>query len=384
MHKGHYISGAGHLGLIAWLLLGPIFSADPPEMQVTDVAVISTEEYAAMVEAFNAPQSVTELAAPQQPEIPQETAPEAPAETAAPEPVPEPQAPTPEAPADAVPDVPRPAPLPTPEVALPTPQPEPPAVEPEPSFNVPTASLRPQPRPAPRVAPEPVAPPEPEVTIAEETQTAPDPEAVTETPPDAEETTAEAESAPEIVTEAEEPAALAPTQSVRPRTRPERVAAPAPETPAATEQQAETQAAEPETQPQENVSESAVQAALEEALGGGAEPEPTAPSGPPLTSGEREALRVAVQDCWVVDVGSEAANVTVTVAMSLDRSGKVVGDIRMIGSEGGSGSAVDVAFQSARRAVLRCQKDGYDLPSEKYEQWRDIEVTFNPEKMRLR
>ncbi|WP_417606611.1 cell envelope biogenesis protein TolA [Primorskyibacter flagellatus] len=381
MHTGQYISGAGHLGLIVWLLLGPVFSADPPEMQVTDVSVISSEEFAALTEASNAPQSVPEPTVPQQPDIPEDTAPDVPADAPAPEQVAEPQAPAPEEPADAVPDVPETAPLPSPDVSEPSPQPEPPAPDPEPDFDVPTAALRPQPRPAPRVAPEPVAPPEPDVTIADQTQTAPDPEATTDTPPDAEETTAEAEAATEIVTEAEEPAALAPTRSVRPRTRPERVAATEPETQAETQPPATTPDA---PAPQPSVSEDAVQAALAEALGGAADPEPSAPSGPPLNRSEREAFRVAVQECWNVNVGSEAANVTVTLAMSLDRSGAVVGAIRLVGSEGGNASATQTAFETARRAVQRCEKGGYDLPAEKYEQWRDIEMTFNPEKMRLR
>ena len=103
-----------------------------------------------------------------------------------------------------------------------------------------------------------------------------------------------------------------------------------------------------------------------------------------MTSGEKEGLRVAVQRCWVVDVGSQAANVTVTVAMQMDQSGRVSGDIRLIGSEGSPASAVDTAFQAARRAILRCQGDGYDLPAEKYAQWREIEMTFNPDGMRVR
>lgn len=104
-----------------------------------------------------------------------------------------------------------------------------------------------------------------------------------------------------------------------------------------------------------------------------------------MTRGERQALRLAVQSCWVVDVGSQASNVTVTLAMQMDRDGKVVpGSLKMVGSSGGSGAAVETAFQSARRAVLRCQKEGYDLPAAKFEQWKEIEMTFNPADMRLR
>ena len=51
---------------------------------------------------------------------------------------------------------------------------------------------------------------------------------------------------------------------------------------------------------------------------------------------------------------------------------------------GGSGSAAETAFQSARRAILRCQGDGYNLPPEKFDQWKRVEMTFNPESMRIR
>ena len=87
---------------------------------------------------------------------------------------------------------------------------------------------------------------------------------------------------------------------------------------------------------------------------------------------------------WNVDVGSEAARVTLTVAFDLDPQGRVQGDIRRVGGQGGSEAAIEAAFQSARRAILRCQGDGYQLPQDKYDQWKQIEMTFNPDEMRLR
>ena len=92
-----------------------------------------------------------------------------------------------------------------------------------------------------------------------------------------------------------------------------------------------------------------------------------------------------MQRCWVVDVGSQAANTTVTVAMDMERDGRVVSSsLRMIGSSGGDAASAETAFQAARRAILRCQETGYSLPPDKYEQWKTIEMTFNPEQMRLR
>jgi hypothetical protein len=114
-------------------------------------------------------------------------------------------------------------------------------------------------------------------------------------------------------------------------------------------------------------------------------PATNAPAGPPLTGSERDAFRLSVQRCWVVDVGSESANVTVVVGVSLTQDGRVAdGSLRLLEGSGGSDGAIQTAFEAARRAILRCGASGFDLPPEKYDQWRDIEMTFNPEGMRLR
>ncbi|MEC3859696.1 cell envelope biogenesis protein TolA [Mesobacterium sp. TK19101] len=363
MHIGHYISGAGHLGLIGWLLFGGMFTSSPPEMEVTEVSIISSQEYAALVQAAQPPESTVEVAAPP-----------------APDPTPEPVRPTPPAPTPPAPEPdPMPAPVPDPDPAPvpdPVPLPEvvetPPAVQtpaPAPQVLAPQASVRPKPRPAPRVAPTPVAEPAPDARTDTRDTTATTPDFTAEAAQPEQEQSAQPEATTEIVTEAEEPASAAPTASVRPKTRPSR--------PTATQQAATAET--PDTS-------AAVNAALQAALGGGTtDPKPDVPTGPPLSQGERDALRVAVQQCWNVNVGSPAADVTVVLGMAMDRNGKVEpGSLRLLSSEGGSGQAVDIAFQAARRAILLCQGNGYELPIEKYDQWKDIEMTFNPEKMRLR
>ena len=103
-----------------------------------------------------------------------------------------------------------------------------------------------------------------------------------------------------------------------------------------------------------------------------------------MTGSERDAFRVAVSSCWNVDVGSEAANVTVTVGFELGRDGKVQGDVRQIGGSGGSDAAISTAYNAARRAILRCQREGFQLPADKYDQWQSVEMTFDPNGMRLR
>ena len=58
--------------------------------------------------------------------------------------------------------------------------------------------------------------------------------------------------------------------------------------------------------------------------------------------------------------------------------------LKFVSSTGGDENAKMQAFQAARRAVLRCQRDGYDLPQEKYLQWQKIQFTFDPTGLWLR
>lgn len=358
MHIGHYISGAAHAGLIGWTLFGGAFRADPPPLEVTEVSVITTEAFEAVLRAQEAPTTTTDVAVPIIPEASVEP-PDLNSTTDAPVDVPTPSE-TEAATPDDVPDL--------SDITAPEPQD---VAEEAPVLTVPDVdtavviperSPRPVPRPAPRVAPEPVAQPKPDTTIADDLQEATKPDESGQTAEEPKEETAPEAASTEIVTEPKEEATAsgAPSKSLRPRARP--TARPA---------------ARSDPKP---ASDAAIEAALAEA--GNSENTPRAPSGPPLTSSEKDGLRVAVQNCWVVDVGSRAADVTVTVGFSLDQNGKVQGDIRLISATGGDETAARTAFQAARRAVLRCQKTGYDLPIEKYDHWRDVEITFNPDKMR--
>ena len=106
-------------------------------------------------------------------------------------------------------------------------------------------------------------------------------------------------------------------------------------------------------------------------------------SSAPLTGGEKEAFKNQVLNCWAVNIGSRAATVRVIVSMDMQPDGKVVASsMEMIGFKDGTQSDANFAFQAARRAILRCQRDGYDLPKDKYEHWRNIELTFDPNEWR--
>ncbi|MFM2355917.1 MAG: hypothetical protein RLZZ528_1653 [Pseudomonadota bacterium] len=388
---GLIVSGVGHGALILWALVGGLFNHedDPAAISTTEVSLISSAEFDAMVAA--APRAETAL--PDQPNIP-----EAEPVEAAPEPVeevpPETEA-TPVAeppPAEEAPDVSQITP-PEAEVTDVPPELTPPSDEPV-TTVLPTPNTTPQ--AAPRLAPTPTEAPAPEAEVADAV-TAEVSEAPTETPV---EEPPEEEAAPEeagqvLETEANkeqvEIASAAPAVSARPKSRPEKPAveeAPVAEAPAE-----EAAPSEPEPEPAPADAEAdAVAEALAAAMAGGEEaPEAqagtgTAASGPPMTGGEKDALIVAVKQCWNTgSLSTDALNTIVTVGVSMNPDGTPnAGSIRMIGAEGGTDASARQAFEAGRRAIMRCGARGFPLPPEKFDQWKEIEIVFNPEKMRLR
>lgn len=106
----------------------------------------------------------------------------------------------------------------------------------------------------------------------------------------------------------------------------------------------------------------------------------------PLTGEEKTALRVAVQQCWNVgSLSAEALQTVIVVAFEMNEQARpVTSSIRMLSSSGGSDLAANQAFEATRRAIIRCGVRGYDLPEDKYDRWRYIELTFDPKRMRIK
>lgn len=364
MHSGQYISGAGHLGLIAWLLLGGLFTDRPDTFELTEVSVISGADFDAMVAARQAPQSATEVAQPETPdsvEKPPEItrAPDTAIEQPAPVQVDSPPEDTPPQVTELPPEAP----------AEETPTP-PDLSEPVGDIAVLAPETAPEaaPRPVARVAPEPVAPPEPEAEPDAQTREAVAPDAVGEAPEQEPlEATAPEEAVAEIVTEATN----APARSNRPPGK--RPAAPAP--------RRVVEASEPSQEPAgeagavDNGDVLAALAAAQEAV--------AAPSGPPLSAGEKDALRAQIAKCWNIGSLSTAAlGTTVIIGVRMNSDATPVNDsIRMIGTSGGSDASARRVYDSARRAIILCGARGYDLPADKFDQWQNIEMTFDPSKM---
>ena len=66
---GTYISGIGHVGLVGWLILGWGFNAEPLPFEVSEVSVVSSEEFAAIVAVTTPQPDVAEPTAPVVPVI---------------------------------------------------------------------------------------------------------------------------------------------------------------------------------------------------------------------------------------------------------------------------------------------------------------------------
>ncbi len=379
MQTGTKISVAGHGLLITWALVGGWLNPEPLPFQSQDVSIISAEEFARLSEQQAAPEVADEPVAPQEPVVTESTPaiPERPTPTPEPPVQPEPIE-TPAEDAEAEP----PAPEPVPEV--PSIIPDAPDV-PEIVTDLPQTAEPQTAQQTDRVAPEPVRPPEPDTQISDVVQEEVAPDAGAEANQPVQEATAPEAASDRIVTEAEADDAepTAPLASVRPRTRPNR---PQPEPEAETQTAAREEETTPSPEPNPEVESSAVDDALAEALAGSGEVEAPEPSGPPMTRGEKDALRVAVSQCWNVgSLSSEALRTSVVVGVTLSREGMPdIGSIRMLSSSGGSDSSAKQAYEAARRAIIRCGSRGFDLPADKYAQWRDIEMTFNPEGMRIR
>ena len=352
------------------MIFGGAFQSDPLPLDVQEVSIVSSAEFEALFVGDTPPDPLTQPAALTPPDVSAAAPAVPPREDVAPDQsVPERQA---------VPDQPDPDPVvppqpPETEVVDDTPQP----AQPTQDFAAltPPQSARPQPRPVERVAPTPAPPPLPDATPDDITQPEQRADEGAETQTIEQDATAPEEATTEIVPDADENAeisSLAPTAAPRPPARPSFRPA----------QDPEPEPDVAESDPAQSTND-AVNAALTEALAGPSDPLPT---GPPLTDGEKDALRVAISRCWNVGSLSTAAlATTVVVGVELTETGTpVANSIRLVSSSGGDSTAARQAYEAARRAILRCGSSGFELPAEKYGQWRDIEMTFNPERMRIR
>jgi hypothetical protein len=73
----------------------------------------------------------------------------------------------------------------------------------------------------------------------------------------------------------------------------------------------------------------------------------------------------------------------ITMRVKLSQDQKVL-SVEMIDFSGGSEAAAQLAFEAARRAVIRGAQKGLGLPPDKYDTWKSMLFTFDTSKKKLR
>ena len=379
MSIGTYISVTMHASMVGWLLLNGNFESTPREISVTEVSLVSAEMFD--IALNNTPPEVeasieTAVAQPPVEEI-------APKLSIKPDaPVMDREQPVMVSPQDdkTPPQISeQPEPLEDLVVILPS-ELISPTVSPT-SPDTLEISLKPKPRQSNRITSKTVAPSEPEVDIGDFTRDAVSPQEMSSSEKKPQTATAPEASTSEIITEAEKPsklprvAVLAPEQSVRPKRRSIKIKLDK-EQPKQTEQTIDPLAA-----------------ALNEALTGStneSESEASTESQKTvieaLAPGTIRGMQLAISPCWNLGASSSAAlSTTVVVGMELSIEGKpLASSIYLVGYEGGDDASAQRAFETAQRAINDCGAKGFELPADKYSAWKKVEITFNPERMRVR
>ena len=104
--------------------------------------------------------------------------------------------------------------------------------------------------------------------------------------------------------------------------------------------------------------------------------------GETLTATQVDNIRNTIRKCWHFPAGlKDAETLVVDIKMELDRNGyvkkaEVVDKNRMKRDSG-----FKIAAENAQRAVLDQRCNPLPLPKEKYEEWKDLELSFNPKDM---
>jgi len=98
-----------------------------------------------------------------------------------------------------------------------------------------------------------------------------------------------------------------------------------------------------------------------------------------LSQSEIDALRRRLAECWNVPAGAaNAGQLKVVLRVLLNKDGSVAAAPQLVA---GSASSFGPAMaESAKRAILTCQPFTM-LRADHYQQWKDMEITFDPIEM---
>jgi outer membrane biosynthesis protein TonB len=93
-----------------------------------------------------------------------------------------------------------------------------------------------------------------------------------------------------------------------------------------------------------------------------------------LTQSELGALIAQMQRCWNPSYQDRADGVVIRLMVAMNRNGAVSGTPRVLTDTSGNAS-LGLAARSAARKVANCGP--FNLPADKYDHWREIDVTLD-------
>lgn len=101
-----------------------------------------------------------------------------------------------------------------------------------------------------------------------------------------------------------------------------------------------------------------------------------------LTMDEREAVRRQIEPCWSVPAGArDAENLVVEIRLRLNSDGTVMTANLVDSAQFARDPFFRAAAESALRAVLNPACSPLRLPPKKYEEWKNMILSFNPRDM---
>lgn len=103
--------------------------------------------------------------------------------------------------------------------------------------------------------------------------------------------------------------------------------------------------------------------------------------GPVISASEIDAVRQKIRQCWIVQSGAKnAKDLVVDLDLTIAKDGTVTA--AQVSENGKMADpAYAAAAESAKRAVLNPDCNPLPLSEEKYDQWKNLTLTFNPKDM---
>ena len=97
---------------------------------------------------------------------------------------------------------------------------------------------------------------------------------------------------------------------------------------------------------------------------------------------ERDSVKRQIEPCWNVPAGArDAENLVVDIRLQLNSDGTVITAELVDSARAARDPFFRAASESALRAVLNPRCSPLRLPPKKYEEWKNMVLSFNPRDM---